>query len=472
MKNRQRPSLQSFQSVPLNYGILETRRLLAGDAGSVIEFSDSTGLIRTLAEPVPVEERFDVLRTAVDVQSEDTFRRTSLVRDPLGFAHLKHQQYHNNIPIQGATFTTHVKDRQVLSVSGAFIDYATVDSLDNFGASGALDSALAFVDADLYMWESLQHSTKVEEGDGCPNACNCCAYKVAEPDQHANHVHLHHHAGDHAVYSDQPPEGELTYLPTADGGLALTWKFDIYAVAPLSRQHIFVDAGTGDILETYNQIHHADVAANGTSLYDGTVDFIADDTGQNVRLRQSTNGVETYDLNNSTSYAEAVDVTSSSASFTSADTSTGVQAHWGAEKTLEYFFLEHGRDSYDGNGATLRSYVSYDTDYVNAFWDGSRMTYGDGNGTNFGPLVSLDIVGHEVAHGVTGNSANLIYQDESGALNESFSDIFGESIENFATGTNDWLMGHDIGIGGSGALRNMANPNQFGDPQLVHRHRR
>lgn len=76
----------------------------------------------------------------------------------------------------------------------------------------------------------------------------------------------------------------------------------------------------------------------------------------------------------------------------------------------------------------------------------------------------MDIVGHEIAHGVTNYAANLVYSYESGALNESFSDIFGEAIENFATGSNDWQMGTDIGIGGSGAIRSMNNPNAFSDP--------
>ncbi|MEZ4849341.1 MAG: M4 family metallopeptidase [Bacteroidia bacterium] len=108
--------------------------------------------------------------------------------------------------------------------------------------------------------------------------------------------------------------------------------------------------------------------------------------------------------------------------------------------------------------------MSYSSNYVNAFWDGTRMTYGDGDGVNYGPLVSADITGHEITHGVTEYSANLVYQRESGALNESFSDIFGEMIEFHATGSNDWQMGTDIGIGGSGAIRSMNNPNLYGDP--------
>jgi len=157
------------------------------------------------------------------------------------------------------------------------------------------------------------------------------------------------------------------------------------------------------------------------------------------------------------------EVTSSSINFTS--NRTAVQAHWGAEQTHKYFSQKHNRNSYNDNGGIIRSYVSYDSNYVNAFWDGSRMTYGDGDGVDFGPLVALDIVGHEIGHGVTEYSAGLVYSYQSGALNESFSDIFGESIEAFATGNNDWLMGDEIGAGGSGgALRSISNPNAFGQP--------
>jgi Zn-dependent metalloprotease len=261
------------------------------------------------------------------------------------------------------------------------------------------------------------------------------------------------------------PKGDLTFIQV-DGAeeAVLAYKFDIYAVKPLSRDYIFVDANTGEVVQTYERFHAADVSADGTSIYNGTVDFLADSFSGGYRLRQATNGVETYDLNNGTDYGAATDITSNTTSFTDPDTETGVQAHFGAEATLQYFLDKHGRDSYDDNGAILRSYVSYSTDYANAFWDGSRMTYGDGNGTSIGPLVSLDIVGHEVSHGVTEFSAGLIYQNESGALNESFSDIFGESVENFAIGTNDWLMGDDIGIGGSGAFRSMSDPNSKNDP--------
>jgi len=95
--------------------------------------------------------------------------------------------------------------------------------------------------------------------------------------------------------------------------------------------------------------------------------------------------------------------------------------------TYDYYLNTFSRNSYDNNGAALLSYVHYSNQYANAFWDGTRMTYGDGN-SQYTAFTSLEICGHEITHAVTQSTANLVYQDEPGALNESFSDMFGVSL--------------------------------------------
>ena len=122
------------------------------------------------------------------------------------------------------------------------------------------------------------------------------------------------------------------------------------------------------------------------------------------------------------------------------------------------------RNSFDDDGAKIRSYVHYGNNYSNAFWNGVVMTYGDGNGTSWNPLTSIDVCGHEVTHAVTTYSAGLIYAYESGALNESFSDIFGNAIEYYADSTEaSWIVGEDITVSGNG-IRSMSNPNNGNDP--------
>jgi vibriolysin len=104
--------------------------------------------------------------------------------------------------------------------------------------------------------------------------------------------------------------------------------------------------------------------------------------------------------------------------------------------------------------------VHYSTNYENAFWDGSAMTFGDG-ATTFYPLVSLDVAAHEVSHGYTSQNSNLTYSGQSGGINEAYSDIAGEAAEYYNKGTNDFLVGAEI-FKSTGALRYMANPPQDG----------
>lgn len=119
----------------------------------------------------------------------------------------------------------------------------------------------------------------------------------------------------------------------------------------------------------------------------------------------------------------------------------------------DYFKSAFGRDSYDNQGATLLSTIRYrpspSTVFANARWTGSQMQYGEG-------FAVKDVTAHELTHAVTDRSANLVYQGQSGALNESFSDIFGAMVDR-----DDWLIGEDIP---GGAIRSMEDPAKFGDP--------
>ncbi len=173
----------------------------------------------------------------------------------------------------------------------------------------------------------------------------------------------------------------------------------------------------------------------------------------------------TYNLKHKTSYASATLVRSeSSPPVTSATNCTVADinnAHDYAGNTYDFYFTRFNRDSYNNAGAALKSYVCYSTNYQNAFWDGSKMTYGDGF------AAADDVVAHELSHGVTEYASGLVYSNQSGALNESYSDIFGEAVDLTNTGGNDssavrWDMGEDIP--GIGAIRDMMDPTRFSDP--------
>jgi Zn-dependent metalloprotease len=142
--------------------------------------------------------------------------------------------------------------------------------------------------------------------------------------------------------------------------------------------------------------------------------------------------------------------------------------------TFDFYEAAYRRDSIDGAGLPLLSTVHYGRNYDNAFWNGEQMVYGDGDGTLFTAFTGpLDVTGHELTHGVTQHTANLDYDSQSGALNESISDVFGSLIKQYHLGQTadqaDWLIGHGLlapGVQGT-ALRSMKEPGTaYDDPTL------
>jgi Zn-dependent metalloprotease len=150
------------------------------------------------------------------------------------------------------------------------------------------------------------------------------------------------------------------------------------------------------------------------------------------------------------------------------------QAYDGLGDTFDFYFSAYQRNSIDNAGLPLKATVHYQNRYDNAFWNGEEMVFGDGDGVIFNSFTSsVDVIGHELTHGVTGSEANLVYQGESGALNESISDVFGSLVKQFklkqTADKADWLIGDHLlapGIKGI-ALRSMKAPGTaYDDPIL------
>ena len=150
------------------------------------------------------------------------------------------------------------------------------------------------------------------------------------------------------------------------------------------------------------------------------------------------------------------------------------EAYDGAGVTYDLYREAYGRNSIDGRGMRLDSTVHYGHKFDNAFWDGRQMVYGDGDGTIFQRFTKcLDVIGHELTHGVTEAEAALEYQDQPGALNESFSDVFGSLVKQYHLGQSaaqaDWLIGAGLfarGVKGE-ALRSMKAPGTaYDDPRI------
>ncbi|EPX55420.1 putative neutral zinc metalloprotease [Cystobacter fuscus DSM 2262] len=237
--------------------------------------------------------------------------------------------------------------------------------------------------------------------------------------------------------------------------------------------HVVVDAHTGAVLETADEIETAATTSTGNSLYVGTVSLATNSTSTGYEMRDPSRGKGFYTLNLANGTSGGSVFTSTTSSFgngtTSNAASAGVDAHYGIQKTYDYFKNVHGRDGIDGAGGTGYNRVHYSSRYNNAFWSDSCfcMTYGDGDGTTFTPLTAIDVAGHEMTHGVTSRTARLVYSGESGGLNEATSDIFGSMVEYYAASASDpgdYLIGEKIYTPSKSgdALRYMANPSQDG----------
>ncbi len=240
---------------------------------------------------------------------------------------------------------------------------------------------------------------------------------------------------------------------------------------------IFIDAQTGEKVFDYDNLQ----TGTGSSLYSGTVTIGTSSVGSTFYMENLTRKVGTFNYNNGT--ATAARFTDTDDIWNATAQRAGVDAQYGAEATMNYYQAVHNRNGIDGVGGPgvtasaanssiglITSRVHYSSGYNNAFWNGSYMTYGDGDGTTFTPLTTVDICGHEMTHGVTERTANLTYSNESGALNEGVSDIFGSMVERYSRGgvvdSNTWKIGEQAYTPGTAgdALRYMDNPTLGNQP--------
>ncbi|AJE82206.1 neutral zinc metalloprotease [Streptomyces albus] len=231
--------------------------------------------------------------------------------------------------------------------------------------------------------------------------------------------------------------------------------------------HVVTDAATGKKLYEWQGIENG----TGNTQHSGQVTLGSTQSGSTFNLTDGgRGGHKTYNLNHGTSGTGTLfsgpDDVWGNGSPSNVETA-GADAAYGAQLTWDYYKNVYGRSGIRGDGVGAYSRVHYGNNYVNAFWSDSCfcMTYGDGSGNN-SPLTAIDVAGHEMTHGVTSNTAGLIYSGESGGLNEATSDIFGTAVEFYANNSNDvgdYLIGEKIDINGDGTpLRYMDKPSKDG----------
>lgn len=397
-----------------------------------------------------VPEFLTALASTYALAPESSFVLTRSETDALGETVRRYQQLYKKIPIVGAEYIVHERNGLVRAANGSLVRDLRLDATRTLTEEAALAVALNHVGAMAYMWDDAfwENELKARMKD------------------------------DAATYF---PRGELGWVPTTFGvptpppSFVLAYRFDIHASSPWSAQRVFVDAASGSIVATLPLESNCSSATVNTIFDGGQTIFTDLYTATNFRLRDNcqTAAVRVRDWNSTTLTPNPVEIQNTTNTWTTTNERFGATVLWDTEQSYQYYLNAFGRASYDNANGSVEGYVNAvfncsppagctTTNNASMTFSGGTMKVGLGSSGTLGNSFStLDIIGHEYTHAVTGSSANLVYSNESGALNESFSDIFGEAIENASTGPNDWLIGNDRT---SGAFRSISNPNTFSDP--------
>jgi Zn-dependent metalloprotease len=391
------------------------------EASQLINFSAQDGL--------KAEVAVNTLSKRLEFNSNnDEFRSQFLERPGNGFQVQRFNQYYKGIRVEHGSFAIASENGLASYAFGRFYPTTAVAGISpKMDEAVALTKAIKAVPAEKYAWEA---------GEGeYPKGRVCLVEDFATGD--------------------------------GDNQLHLAYAFEIYAVKPETGYRVYVDANDGHILFADALIQN--IGASGPSLYSGTVQFNAGLVAGIYYMYDSTRGggIATYNAKNGGSTSASTMVSNTSNVF---PLDPSVDAHWGAKIVYDYWKTVHNRNSWNGTGGILQSYVHWGNNYDNANWGNNVMHYGDGSGLisgGFPPLTALDVCGHEIGHGVCQSTAALVYSRESGAMNEGFSDIWGATIESFgnphevdAVAKDPWLIGEEL----TNTLRSMKDPKKYQQP--------
>ena len=366
--------------------------------------------------------------------------------DELGFRHQRLSQVFRGVTVVGADLKVHFDNEGLpYEVSGRFIPGITLDPKPSINANQAIASAVA----DFVNKRGFPQAKTIEQPQ-------LVIYAMSHPPQLAYQLAI----------SDSPTH---------------TFRY-------------WVDAKTGTVIDAINQVCSIlpPSSKGKAATIKGTI--LAGEGGRVLSLGGwSENQVYymydpasyNYVFNNDGAETDPPSFSTANSAYPDGGTyAYRTSTDWGTSDpnevsvaaniayTMSYYKTVHNRNSVDDAGTVVPTICHFGQNFVNAFWSGGSpgyMAFGDGDGSTATCLATLDVCGHEVTHGVTQYTAGLIYKDESGALNESFSDIFGTNVEfnfqadnrsgypNKKPGTADWLCGEDCWVS-STALRDLRNP--------------
>ncbi len=429
-----------------------------GQTNKILKDNEPIQTMVRFENPLPKADALAKFKVQNKLDKSNSYVPTYSNTDETGRKHEHFQQYYKGLKVEFGVIITHSINNEVYLINGEVYNASTLNTTTTLSAEQAFNVILNSKSNTQYLWDSPEDALAMN-------------YKK--------------------------PTGELVILPNIKtGSVNLAYKFDVYATQPLARDEIYVDAQNGTILYSNPIIKHAHDIVNKvtaskeatqvTSSVTGTANNTKYSGSRSIKttldiasnkyvLKDDTRGggIQTFNSGKTSNYPNTnfsdTDNNWTTAEFNNANKDIGaLDAHWGAEMTYDFWKNIFNRSSFDDQGTMLKSYVHYQTNLVNAFWNGAVMSYGDGS-NSVSILTSIDVCGHEIGHGICSSTANLAYQNQSGAINEGLSDIWGACIEHygrtgalaspFATGV--WKVAEDLS---TTPFRSMSNPTTLGDP--------
>ncbi|MGB1242890.1 MAG: M4 family metallopeptidase, partial [Chitinophagales bacterium] len=379
-------------------------------------------------------EEFLAQKTTLGLSPDDGFLLLKTQTDELGKTHYRYQQTYKNIPIANAQFLVHLSEKGfVETANGHLVRNLQRNASPAFSDLGALNAALNYIGAEEYAWQNDAYQKLLKQVKKDPNASFYPKGKLewASSD-----------------FTDNNPQS-----------YRLTYQLQVYATQPLQHVKLYIDAQNRKIINELTQLYDMNSLATGEITYDACTDIVEFHTqydGEEYLLNNSLgSGISTFEKGSF--YFKEIDDTDNHWN----NDKTAVDIHWAMEQTYFYFLNEHSLANLGGDINDEVVGIAHASNNCTAYWNGYWARFGDG-GNNCNSVTSPDIVAHELSHRVIQHSADLIYKKEPGALNESFSDIFG-TLVHFEVDPEcaNWVIGEEVNTNG---FRDMSDSKAFNDP--------
>lgn len=371
------------------------------------------------------------LHQTLKLNAETEAILTDSTTDFIGDVHRFYTEYYKGIKVEGTRYAVHYKRGAIYSMNGNF------HTISNFNVTPSITENVFNVTPSIT--ENV--------------ATNIVLKYVGNETYDETKIIGNNLAASHT------PKGELVIF-VKDNTPHLTYKFDITATKPTSEQRVFVDAQTGDIVQTFPLSCHAMDKGFADTRYSGRQEITTEKTPKGFLLKDASRGQGIYTMKDPETIIFDNDNNWTAREWhNSSLDDAALDAHWGMEQVYDYFYQKFGRNSYDGKGAILKNIVNYPYLESNAGWSHNDKCMYYGITPSKKPVVCLDILAHEMAHGITQFTSDLIYSGESGAIDEGFSDIWGVCVERFAKGDKGsalWTLGEELNE--AYMLRNLKNP--------------